>query len=635
MGRRTSVCVSPIIEGRRSRYARLLSRQPEIGGFAGLRRWLLAREETLDRVGLDPFGNVVLERPRARVVVMPAGGEVPEAFDVLLLAGPPNILARALVAMQTPRVQLLSLPTPEVVAERVVLEAMHMAEAVAGARVADQLVEIGTALAAERDPARVLELILQHGRAIARADAGSVFVVEPDQEAHGERRLRAAVAHNDSVTLDFSSFHVPVTEGSMVGTATLSGRAVRIDDLYGSGDSITHGRRFSHDRSVDQELGYQTRSMITAPVITAEGRVLAVLQLINARLDDRGPLRTAEDFETRVRAFTAEDERLCSALASQAAVALENAQLVADIEALFEGFVRASVHAIEQRDPTTSGHSQRVADLTVALARAASHNQSGPFCNVDFGDEQLREIEYAGLLHDFGKVGVREEVLVKAKKLYPHRLALLQERFDHMRTALALDLLRTQVDGGDVSKVQARIDELGRWHELVLRSNEPSVLPEEASERLQELLDLSFLNARGQRLHVATAADVEALRIPRGTLTASERREIEDHVRHTYDFLVRIPWTASLAGVPDIAGKHHEYLDGSGYPHALPRVEIPMQARMMTVADIFDALTASDRPYKQAVPLDRALDILGAEAKRGKVDPDVLALFIERKPWQT
>lgn len=604
----------------------------ELAGFAAVRRWLLARDgdAALGRVFNDAWGNVVLQRPRARVVLMPPGGQVPTRFDVVLLVGPPNILAEALVELDTPRMQLLSLPTPTLVADKVVREAVAMAEAVAGARVADQLVEIGTALSAERDPSRVLELILQHGRAIAHADAGSMFVVE-DNGA----KLRFAAAHNDSVSIDFSTFTMPVSERSIVGTAVLSGRTVRVADLYASDVSQTHEGRFTHDRTLDRSLGYQTRSMLTTPVITPEGRVLAVMQLINARDDDAGPLRSDADFDTRVRAFTTEDEHLCNALASQAAVALENARLIADIEALFEGFVRASVHAIEQRDPTTSGHSQRVADLTVGLAKVADRADTAPFAAVRFDAEALREIEYAGLLHDFGKVGVREEVLVKAKKLYPHRLALVRERFAHMRTALMRDIWAARAQGHDPAALQDRMAALSRAEALVEASNEPSVLAAEASAELSALLDLDFEDSSGRCVRVVEPADVDALQVARGSLTASERREIEDHVRHTYDFLVRIPWTAGLSRIPEIAGKHHEYLDGSGYPERLPGPQIPMQARMMTVADIFDALTASDRPYKQAVPIDRALDILHAEVGRGKVDPDVLALFIEAEVWQT
>ncbi len=448
-------------------------------------------------------------------------------------------------------------------------------------------------------------------------------------------RLRFSAAHNDSVAIDFSTFTMPVSETSIVGTAVLSARTVRVADLYADGAAETHDRRFTHDRTLDRSLGYQTRSMLTTPVITPEGRVLAVMQLINAREDGAGPLRTDADFDGRVRPFTSEDERLCTALASQAAVALENAQLIADIEALFEGFVRASVHAIEQRDPTTSGHSQRVADLTVGLAKVVDRADSPRFADIRFDAEALREIEYAGLLHDFGKVGVREEVLVKAKKLYPHRLALVRERFAHMRTALQRDVLQARLHGEDPAVFDQRAAALAHACALVERSNEPTVLPEQASAELRGLLELTFRDADDNVVHVVDPQDVDALQVARGSLTADERREIEDHVQHTYDFLVRIPWTQGLARIPEIAGKHHEYLDGSGYPEKIPAPSIPVQARMMTVADIYDALTASDRPYKQAVPLERALDILRAEVGRGKVDGEVLDLFIDAKLWQT
>jgi len=367
-----------------------------------------------------------------------------------------------------------------------------------------------------------------------------------------------------------------------------------------------------------------------------------VIQLINAKLGT-GPLSSERDFDERVRPFTEEDERLCSSLAAQAAVALESARLHAEIQDLFEGFVRASVHAIEQRDPTTSGHSQRVADLTVAIARSADRADGGTFGSTSFNIEQLREIEYAGLLHDFGKVGVREEVLVKAKKLYPAQLELLRARFEHMRTALEVQRLQAQLEchrkgRPEDPEVDAehlrRVRELEHMLAVILEANEPSVLPTDVSSQLAVISGHEFVDAVGQRHALLRSDELDALLIRRGSLTEAERNEIQQHVTHTFDFLVRIPWGSSLARVPEIAAKHHEYLDGSGYPSRLPGVEIPLQARMMTVADIFDALTASDRPYKKAVPVPLALDILRAEQRQGKLDADVLGLFIDAKLYE-
>lgn len=608
--------------------------------FAQVRTWLLeaVRPASAWRVHAEPDGSICIARSRAAVTVVEPGRPLPEGFDHLLVVGPNAELSSALAALDDPRVHLLGLPCAEEVLARVVGSALEAAEAFARARVTDQLLDIGLGLNAERDPARVLQLILQHARSITGADAGSIYLVDEDAG-----QLRFAIAVNDSVQTDLGSHTLPIDEASVVGGSVLRRRIIRSPDLYQPHSSILPpDEMVRHDRRFDQRFGYQTRSMITAPMISPEGRVLAVIQLINAKIG-AGPLLTEADFDERVRPFSAEDERLCSSLAAQAAVALESARLYAEIQSLFEGFVRASVRAIEQRDPTTSGHSQRVADLTVALARAADRARDGRFATVAFTAEQLREIEYAGLLHDFGKVGVREEVLVKAKKLYPWQLERVTARFEHMRTALEVQRLRAQLqrhrdgkpeDPAVDQEHRARLRELEHMLAVILEANEPSVLPTDVSSQLAIISGHEFVDATGRSHLLLHGEELDALLIRRGSLTDAERMEIQNHVTHTYDFLVRIPWGRSLAKVPEIAAKHHEYLDGSGYPSRLPQAEIPLQARMMTVADIFDALTASDRPYKKAVPVALALDILAAEQRQGKLDADVLGLFLDAKLYE-
>jgi HD-GYP domain-containing protein (c-di-GMP phosphodiesterase class II) len=613
------------------------SSEESVATFAQLRARLLTGPHA-DTVRPGATAGCVLMRAgRATVAVVDAGTPLPAHADVMLVVGPDEALHAALGRRQRHRLHLLPLPSPVALVDAAVEGAREAAEAFSRAGVADQLLDVGLALNAERDPARVLELILMHARSITLADAGSIYLVEDDGQT-----LRFTIAHNDSVDADLREFTLPVSDGSIVGTSVLTQSSVRIPDLYVEGGPRALGRTFRHDRSFDSRFGYQSRSMITTPMISPDGRVLAVIQLINAKTDDAS-LSTPEDFATRVRPFSREDERLCSSLAAQAAVALENARLYEEIQNLFEGFVRASVHAIEQRDPTTSGHSQRVADLTVDLARAADQVHAGPFSEVRFTRQQLREIEYAGLLHDFGKVGVREQVLVKAKKLYPHQLELVTARFEHMRTTLQLQLLQAQMDDlrrgapQDEAAVvlhQASLRRLDEMFAVVLQSNEPTVLPQEASSRLSEVAAVRFTAPGYEPRALLGPDDLDALLIARGSLTDPERREIQSHVTHTYNFLVRIPWGDSLARVPEIAGKHHEYLDGTGYPSAAAAEQIPLQARMMTVSDIFDALTASDRPYKRAVPVDRALDILHAEVDRGKVDGGVLELFIGARIYE-
>ena len=364
-------------------------------------------------------------------------------------------------------------------------------------------------------------------------------------------------------------------------------------------------------------------------MLDVDGACIGVLQALNKNSGD---------------AFTAEDEELLLALGGSAAVALENAFLHRDIERLFDGFIRASVYAIEARDPTTSGHSERVAVLTVAVAEAVNQAPPPEHRDVRFSDEDLKEVRYAALLHDFGKVGVREHVLVKANKLYEHELALLKERFEHARARVEVELLRKKVKAlephglsglacdqcialdRELDVALAEIDEMWTFIE---KCNRPTVLEEGGFERLAELRARRFKSGRGEELELLSEPERLNLSIKRGSLNQDERLEIESHVTHTYKFLKQIPWTRDLRRIPEIAYKHHEKLTGDGYPRAVPAVEIPPQTRIMTIADIYDALTAKDRPYKKALPHEKALDILMTEAKKGMLDTPLLNVFVE------
>jgi HD-GYP domain-containing protein (c-di-GMP phosphodiesterase class II) len=296
--------------------------------------------------------------------------------------------------------------------------------------------------------------------------------------------------------------------------------------------------------------------------------------------------------------------------------------------------VAASVVAIEQRDPTTAGHSGRVAALTVSLARAAERAAPAGLAGLRFEAADLQQLRYAALLHDFGKVGVREHVLVKAEKLYPHELSLLAARFEVARLALENQALRARLDGsGEVAAaLLARARDVGGLWQVVVAANRPSVLAEDAPARLAAAAALTYPGPDGES-PLLTPGELRALSIPRGSLTEEERREIEAHVTHTYRFLAQIPWTRALRRVPEIAYAHHEKLDGRGYPRGAPGEAIPVESRMMTIADIYDALTASDRPYKKALPAERALSILEDEARRGQVDGGLLRVFVEARVW--
>jgi HD-GYP domain-containing protein (c-di-GMP phosphodiesterase class II) len=349
-----------------------------------------------------------------------------------------------------------------------------------------------------------------------------------------------------------------------------------------------------------------------------------------------------------VQLFRERSVGLALSLASQAAVAYENRKLYNDIETLFEGFVSAAVTAIEQRDPTTSGHSLRVATYTQALAEAVNAASNGPYAATHFDYEQMKEIRYAALLHDFGKVGVREEVLVKAKKLYPLQMELVRQRFDYIRKELEASNVRRKLqvylerDRGDALQEIARLSEdfeqrqklIAEYVELIIEANEPTLLEHSHSRRLQEIAKHLFLDPQGIEAPYLKTDEVGLLSIPKGSLNAAERLQIESHVVHTYNFLSRIPWTNELKKVPEIARAHHEKLNGSGYPYKLRGDQIPLPAKMMTICDIFDALTAADRPYKRAVATDRALGILDDCVRAKEIDSDLFRLFREARVYE-
>jgi response regulator RpfG family c-di-GMP phosphodiesterase len=312
---------------------------------------------------------------------------------------------------------------------------------------------------------------------------------------------------------------------------------------------------------------------------------------------------------------------------------------------LFEGFVRAAVTAIETRDPATSGHSFRVANLTVALAEAVDRAESGPYSAVRFSRDQMRELRYASLLHDFGKVGVREEVLIKAKKLYPAQLEVIQQRFGLVRRTLENENLKARMDflakhGNEKflaaqkdfeARLAERLRELGEYEEAIIWANEPTVLPEGNFDRLLDIANLHYQDMQGKKRPLLTMDEVQMLSIRKGSLDEEERLQIESHVVHTVSFLQQIPWTSELRNVPEIARGHHEKLNGTGYPYKLSAPEIPVQTRMMTISDIFDALAAADRPYKKAVSVERALEILDLSVHDGELDSGLFEIFVSAK----
>lgn len=505
-----------------------------------------------------------------------------------------------------------------------------------------ELNKIGMALMSERDPDKLLALIVRQARRLTSSDGGSLYLVEEDE---GRERLHFLSSHVDSLPdLPSMEFTLPLDESSLAGYAASTGEPLVLDDVYELPDHLP----FSFNKAAfDERYGYRAKSMLVVPMVDHKDRVVGVLQLINRKSDPDAKVRTEEDADQWVLPYTEREVSIVQSLAGQAAVSIENGQLYQDIENLLEGFIKASVTAIDRRDPTTSGHSVRVTELTVDTAKIVHEQTEGPFAADHFSSEELKQLRYAGLLHDFGKVAVREEVLVKVKKLPPVLGAKVEARFGIIRKTLEADAAWEKAGILEEKGAQARADldaidsrlatdlaALDAYQQAVEEANIPRVLPEEAAGILEEISRRTFVAPDGTEQPYITPEELHFLSIKRGNLDPSERQQIESHVIHSYDFLMDIPWTDELSRIHEIVRGHHEKLNGTGYPDGVTGEVLSLETRIMTVCDIFDALTASDRPYKKAMPTERALSILRMEAEEGALDSDIVELFIESEVYR-
>ncbi len=511
------------------------------------------------------------------------------------------------------------------------------------------LSEIGLALSAERDIQRLLAMILSASRELTTSDGGTLYIVEkgPDDQ----KTLFFRAAQNDSITVD-TNMSFAVTRSSLAGYAALTGEILRFDDVY----HLPADAPYKFNSSFDAEHGYLTQSVLVVPLKDHNGEVIGVLQLINRKRRRETLLRDPATVEREVIAFDDEMTELAATLASQAAVALNNTLLLREIEELFEALVEAASSAIEDRDPTTSGHSRRVTQLTLELARAINGAGAGPLAGAQFSPAQLKELRYASLLHDFGKIGVRENVLTKSQKIEAPHFEAIQNRILTLRAQWETQSARAQLaiaHDQTLSASQkesaaaiieadfaARIAQLDADTQLLAQLNDPALDfvsnqgGDEAILALERLQQAQFCTAQGHDEPVLHPEEALALQVRRGTLTPDEFSQIKDHAQMSFEFLNQIPWTATLKNVPSIARSHHERNDGSGYPQGLTESEIPIGAKLMAIADVYDALTASDRPYKRALSPEKALQILQSEADAGKLDAAALQIFIDREVWK-
>jgi HD-GYP domain-containing protein (c-di-GMP phosphodiesterase class II) len=562
------------------------------------------------------------------LILLGTGQSAPQGLADISIAFPPDASPAALR-------HLLHLAMENVALKQSVRQ--HEEQARRQHRQFEELNRIGIALSAERDIGKLQEFILTTMRQLTNADGASLWLKTVGDD--GLPKLFLSASQNTSIDNTYQAFKVPVDEKSVVGYTVTVGSSQIYDDAYNPPPGKPQG-----GKGFDQQYGYRTKSMLTVPMRNYNHEVVGAVQLINAKRAYETKL-TVTNVPDEVVSFRPEDLEMVESVASQAAVAIDNKNLLDSIQALFDGFVQASVTAIEQRDPSTAGHSGRVETLTTRLAREVTTIDVGRYRDQFFTEDQLKELRYACLLHDFGKVGVREDVLVKEKKLMPGQLKVIQARFESVERSVqvkyATETLEAMRRGDAGTKVLADIDQrlqeelaqLDAWIQEIIAANEPSVLPEDKASVLESLSLQTYYDMAGKPHPMLDPQEFRFLSIRKGTLDPQERLEIESHVTHSFNFLSKIPWTPSMHRIPEIAYGHHEKLDGSGYPRNLKGDAIPIQARMMTISDIYDALTAQDRAYKPAVPVTKALDILKDEAGKGQLDPDLLDVFIAKRVY--
>jgi HD-GYP domain-containing protein (c-di-GMP phosphodiesterase class II) len=506
----------------------------------------------------------------------------------------------------------------------------------------DQLNSVGAALSGERNMPRLLEQILVAAQDLTHADGGTIYLLDEEKNALTFEILRTnsmamfiGGTTGNAVTLPPLPLLRPDGQPNTAQVATyaaLKDKTVNISDAY-----FEQGFDFSGTRAFDRATGYRSQSFLTVPLKNHENTVIGVLQLINAK--DRETGATIP--------FNSTHQRLAESLASQAAVALTNRQLIEQLTALFEALINLINTAIDEKSPYTSGHCQRIPELTMMLAEATEATSTGPYADFHMSEQDRYELRLAGLLHDCGKIVTPVHVVDKATKLQTlyDRIETVDTRIELLKRDARIRLLEARLTLGAQATAEAlqtleaeyqqEVSSLDQARELLRKSNKGSeaMSPQEQQQVRELASSRLWTNADGALVPMLSADETENLCIRAGTLTQAEREIINHHIVATNRMLEQLPWPRHLRNVPQYAGGHHERMDGKGYPKGLTKDQMPLQARMMGIADIFEALTAGDRPYKPGMKMTQALDIMANMAATGHIDPDLFEIFMVQKVY--
>lgn len=500
----------------------------------------------------------------------------------------------------------------------------------------EELIAVTRTLSRQKELNPLLEQILSEARRATGADSGSLYLVEEDRK-NKTQLLRFRIPQNDSKDVGLNNKALPLSPESIAGYVAHSREVLTVEDAY----NIPKDAGFRFDASWDQQTTYCSRSMLVVPMLNHKDGVIGIIQLINKKDDRNARLTTQEDVERHVRPFERRDIELVEAIAGQAAIAIENLTIIDDMMRLFDGFVSASARAVECMDSATSGHCARLATYAVMVAEAINRITDGPLAKYRFDKAALKELRYAALMHDIGKIGVRESVLKKDRRLTEDRLEVIKIRFQYFKEVLKHKAFRQAMNsifsgtGKSVkmSEVEADMDkqvkELEEILAYILKINSYGRLDDPDFDKLKSIAESDLVDVDGVVHKYLTPEEFDNLAVRRGNLTPKERLEIEEHVVLTHKILSSIPWLPEYKMVPEIAGAHHERMNGSGYPNRLKGDEIPIGGQILAMLDIYEALTASDRPYKPPVTREKALAILEAEAKANNLNSHIVRLFVD------
>ncbi|OPY57039.1 MAG: Cyclic di-GMP phosphodiesterase response regulator RpfG [Pelotomaculum sp. PtaU1.Bin035] len=493
----------------------------------------------------------------------------------------------------------------------------------------ENLLNVGIALTAEKDHNRLLELIVTEARNITNCDAGTLYLRQGEQLVFKIIQTQSQNVFQGGSGEEIKLPPVKLVKDNVSAYVALTGQTVNIPDVY-----FAEGFDFSGPRKYDKITGYRTQSMLVVPMGNHEGEIIGVLQLINSLEDDN----------LKVRVFPEHYQKVIESLASQAAIALTNAQLLKDIENLFKSFVEVMATAIDARTPYNANHTRRVAMLARATAEAINIVYTGPFAHEYFNTERLEQLTMAGWLHDIGKVTTPLSVMDKATRL-EGRIEIVLQRLDYIyqlektnSLARQMELLkegRLQEVDQESSLSNLRLAKVKEIKDLIIECDSPATfINDQILEQLQEAASYTYYDAAGIERPYISDKELECLSVRKGTLTDGERKIMEQHVTYTGKMLEKITFIKKLKDVPVFASMHHEFLDGKGYPGGLKGEDIPLEGRILCLVDIYDALTAGDRPYKKAMTWEEALRILGFMIKEGKLDEELFNVFKEYRVWE-